>query len=95
MKHLDILTKDDMRSLAITVNKINCAKQSLRPDAVPVYAPVNARNKYFREAIFALADAQYLEDNFWRNLAEQYGIEPKDREKMYLDFNTNKLFLRD
>ena len=94
MKQLGILTGDDIRSLELTVNKISCAGQALRPDAIPVYAPKNAKNKFFREAIFAYADSLYLQENFWRDLARQHGISAQNIGRLWIDFDTCGLFLK-
>ncbi|MDR1114529.1 MAG: hypothetical protein LBL50_05505 [Candidatus Margulisbacteria bacterium] len=95
MRKLVVLTEDDIHSLEIAANKVFCAYQVLRPDAVPPYAPKAAADKFFREAIFAYADAQYLRDNFWLGLARQYGIAEKDMSKLYVDFHTNELLIKD
>ena len=93
MKYITSLTEEHIRSWEIIDNKVVCAKQALHSDAVPFYAPKSAAEKYFREAIFVLADAQYLQDKYWYDLAQQYNIEQKDLEKLYVDFRTSKLFL--
>jgi hypothetical protein len=90
MKILAKLTRNDMRSYEIAVNKADCAKQAMRPNAIPPYAPVQAVDKYFREAIFAYADAEYLQDYFWRDMARRYGVE---QTALHVDFNTNELFV--
>ncbi|GBR73747.1 hypothetical protein NO1_1053, partial [Candidatus Termititenax aidoneus] len=76
-KVITVLNRDDVRSLEIAYNKTVCAKQALRANAIPPYAPVQTADKYFREAIFAYADAQYLQEYFWRDLARRYGIRQK------------------
>jgi hypothetical protein len=95
MKILATLTRDDIRSLEIAYNKTICARQAMRPNAVPSYAPVSARDKFFREAIFAYADARYLQDYFWRDLARRHGVEEKDTGKMYVDFDAYKLLMKE
>jgi hypothetical protein len=93
MKRLATLTRDDIRSLEIASNKVTCARQAIHPNTVPLYAPKSAADKYFREAIFALADGEYLQDSFWRELAKEHGIAAEDMGKLYVDFNTNELFV--
>ncbi|MDR1324269.1 MAG: hypothetical protein LBK68_07535 [Candidatus Margulisbacteria bacterium] len=90
MKTIATLTSDDIRSLEIAVNKAACARQAMCPNAIPPYAPIQAADKYFREAIFAYADAEYLQDYFWRDLARRYGVE---QTGLQVDFNTNELFV--
>ena len=92
---LAVLSLDEINGLNLAVNKMNCAGQALRPDAVPVYAPEAARINFFREAIFAYADAQCLQDFFWQDLAKQYAIATPDVGKLAIDFQTNELLLRD
>jgi hypothetical protein len=94
-KTLATLTRYDIRSLEIADNKALCARQALRPNAIPPYAPKTAADKYFREALFAYADAEYLQEYFWRSLARQHNIAEEDMDKLYVDFNANELFLVD
>jgi hypothetical protein len=90
MKILAKLTRDDIRSYEIAVNKAVCARQAMRPNAIPSYAPIQAADRYFREAIFACADAEYLQGYFWRDMAQRYGVE---QTGLQIDFNTNELFI--
>jgi hypothetical protein len=92
---LAVLSKDDIRSLEIAYNKVVCARQALRPNAIPPYAPKTAADRFFREAVFAYADAQYLQEYFWRELAGRHGVAGKDIGRLNVDFNTNELLLRD
>ena len=93
MRKLAELSEDDTRSLEIITNKVACAQQALRPDSVPVYAPKSAADKFFREALFALADARYLRESFWRDVARQYGVAAEDRGRLYVDFSRRALLL--
>jgi hypothetical protein len=95
MRVIATLTKDDIRSLEIANNKAACARQAMCPNAIPPYAPVSAADKYFREAIFAYADAEYLQEVLWRDLARQHNIAEKEINRLYVDFNTKELFVRD
>ena len=95
MRILSALTRDDVRSLEIATNKAVCAQQALRPDAMPPYAPKTAADKYFSEALFAYADAEYLRDSFWRSLDRQHGVAEKDMGKLYVDFNTSELLMNE
>jgi hypothetical protein len=90
-----VLSQDDVKSFEIIKNKLGCAGQLVHPGAVPQYASVSAADKFFREAIFALADAEYLQKSFWRNVARQHVVAEENMSRLYVDFNTNELFLRD
>jgi hypothetical protein len=82
-----------IESLKVIVDKVNCAGQLVRPDAVPQnVSPVEAMC-FFREAIFSRANAQYLRDVFWRDLARQYDIKPEFVNKLYLDIHTRRMFI--
>ena len=94
MHIIAVLTQNEMSSLELLINKSICAKQALRPDAVPPYAPAAAKDKFFREVIFAYADVRYLQQRFWRDLAKQHGIATEDISKMHVDFDTNELSLK-
>jgi hypothetical protein len=91
MRTIALLLKKDIDSYETIYNKLVCSRQALRPDAVPLYTPVSARDKFFREAIFAYADAQYLQEYFWRDLGWRHGISDRNIGKLFIDFNTNKL----
>jgi hypothetical protein len=95
MRTITLLPKKDIDSYETIHNKLTCAQQAMRPNAVPPYAPVSARDKFFREAIFAYADAQYLQEYFWRDLARRHGVEPADQPKLEVDFNTSRLLMRE
>ncbi|MDR1452584.1 MAG: hypothetical protein LBJ25_01215 [Candidatus Margulisbacteria bacterium] len=95
MRTLALLTKDDIRDLEVASNKVLCARQAMRPGAVPAYAPLQARDKFFREAIFASADAEYLQNSFWRELARRFGLSDGDSGKLYVDFNTKELLMNE
>jgi len=92
IKYLATLTKDDVRSMELANNSISCAEQALRPDAVPANLPEFMTKKYFHEALFAYADAKFLQKLLWQDLAECYSA---PIEKLYLDFGTRKLFIAD
>ncbi|GBR76934.1 hypothetical protein NO2_1406 [Candidatus Termititenax persephonae] len=94
-RKLASLSGEDTRNFEISVNKVNCAKQAARPGAVPEGASPDEAEKFIREAIFARADAQYLQDFFWRDLAWRYGIGTKDVSRLYVDFDAGELFLEE
>ena len=72
-----------------TVKK-TCAQQAASPGSLPNCISGPDANKHFREALFALADAEFLCADFWREQARAYKIDP--RLKLYLDFDTKELF---
>jgi hypothetical protein len=92
MRIIATLTRDDIRSREIAYNKTICARQALYPNTIPSYAPKSAADRYFREALFAYADAEYLQGYFWRDMARQYGVE---QTSLQLDFNTGELFVNE
>ena len=92
---LAVLNREYINNWELLINKVHCARQALRPNAVTSYAPNSAKDKFFREAIFAYADALYLEEYFWRDLAKQYGISVQDISKLYIDFNTRELLVEE
>jgi len=92
MKCIATLTKNEVRSMELANNSITCAGQALRPDAVPSYVEESAAKKYFHEAIFAYADAKFLQKLLWSDLAARYNVPV---EKLYIDFGKYKLFITD
>jgi hypothetical protein len=93
MKVLATLSRDDIRSLEIVSNKVACARQAIHPNAVPHYSPKSAADRFFREAVFAYADAVYMQGYCWRELGRRHGVAEADVSKLHVDFNTNKLFV--
>jgi hypothetical protein len=93
-KVLAILDGTEIKLLEIAFNNISCAGQLMRPDALPAYAPSSAADKFFRQAIFAYADALYFQESCWRDLASIYGLrQKKDLRRLRLDHITQELFV--
>jgi hypothetical protein len=93
MKLVASLRDDDIRFLEVAANKISCARQALKLDTVLPYISSSVAENFFREAIFALADAQYLRDCFWRSVILRYGVSMKD--ELYVDFDLNCLYMQE
>ncbi|MDR1113948.1 MAG: hypothetical protein LBL50_02535 [Candidatus Margulisbacteria bacterium] len=85
----------NIRFLSIAVNNASCAKQSLHPGAVPADAPASAKDKFFREMLFAYADANYLQKYFWREIMLAHNIKSEYAGKLSVDFLTNDLFIEE
>ncbi|MDR1997798.1 MAG: hypothetical protein LBQ83_05695 [Candidatus Margulisbacteria bacterium] len=88
-----LLTRDDIRGLEIINNKLTCAEQLTRPGAVPGGLSAAEVTRFFKEALFSYADAQYLQENYWRELAAQHGVAQSDRYRLYIDFGRSELYL--
>jgi hypothetical protein len=88
-----VLQPEEVRLVELAANKVSCAKQLLHPAAAPAYTSAPAKNKFFREAIFAYADADYLHRTFWRDLGVLYGIRRKDLNRLILNYGTRELFI--
>jgi hypothetical protein len=93
-KFIAKLTEDEIRSLGIIWEKKSCARQVLCPGAVPYYAPESVADKFFREAIFALADIYYLEKHTWHSIAQKYNVAEKNIGKLYADFVSGELAIK-
>jgi len=88
------LTPEDLRNLEVALNKLSCAKQAVRPDGMTsLICSLEETKKFFREAIFSLADAETLVDFFWLNLAKKYSVAKENLQQLYLDYNSSKLYL--
>jgi hypothetical protein len=93
MKFISDLTKDDMRSIEIITNKVACAEQFVRPDAVPSGLPSAVAKSFFKEAVFSLADARFLRDYFWLDIAKRHNVSADDLPRLHMDFEAKKLCL--
>jgi hypothetical protein len=91
---LAILSQDETNDLVVAMNKESCAGQSVRLDAIPPDVSPAAAENFFREALFSLADAKYLQDCFWRDLRQRFGIKADNVPNLLLDFQTRELLLR-
>jgi hypothetical protein len=87
------LSPEELGSLEVITNKIACAKQALSMSIFPSGLSRSTADKFFREIIFALADAKYLEDVFWREIALKY--KARYSKKIYIDFSTSELLLEE
>ncbi|GBR73654.1 hypothetical protein NO1_0989 [Candidatus Termititenax aidoneus] len=93
------LKKGDVKSYEVSWNKFYCARQAVSPAALPAGVPLAAAEKFFREAIFALGDAQYLVDHFFlREIISDYGLDRallKRADKFFINYGTQELLLEE
>ncbi|GBR74945.1 hypothetical protein NO1_2031 [Candidatus Termititenax aidoneus] len=90
-KNTVVLGKEESDSYYLISNKIKCAKQALHPGFID--AADREAGRIVRDAIFALADYQALQNNFWRELAARHGIKPEHITKLRIDFAANRLYI--
>jgi hypothetical protein len=93
------LQKGDVKSYEVAWNKFYCARQAVSPAALPAGIPPAAAEKFFRKAIFAFGDAQYLVDHFFlREIISAYGLDKellKQADKIFMNYGTQELLLEE
>ncbi|GBR73342.1 hypothetical protein NO1_0740 [Candidatus Termititenax aidoneus] len=75
-------------------NKFHCAKQNVSLGS-PQNIPPAAAEKFCREALFALADAQYLLESFWREIAYRYNLEHNSLDRAFIDYSAGELWIEE
>jgi hypothetical protein len=84
-----VLDEADVRYFKQALTKKSCAQQAAAVAALPEDVPKPAAVNFFREALFALADATFLCEDFWREQARKHKIERDVDFK--LDFHSKEL----
>lgn len=76
-------------------NKIFCAKQAVSPDAVPEGIESGKAVSFFKEAIFALGDAEFLYEKFWQDITARHNISKESQDRLYIEFAAAEMRLRE
>jgi hypothetical protein len=93
-KLLAVLDNVEIKLMEVAFNNVSCTKQLMRPDALPASLPQSAADEFFRQAIFAHADALYFQESCWRDLARMHGIRQReDMRQLQLDYIAQELFV--
>jgi hypothetical protein len=85
----------DAREMDIVRNKIFCAKQAVSPEAVPEGIEKSKALSFFKEAIFALGDAEFLYEKFWQDITARHNISKEQQERLYIEFAAAELRMRE
>jgi hypothetical protein len=88
------LQNRDRIEIDILRNKMFCAKQAVSPEALPERLTEDKAVAFFKEAIFALGDAEFLYEKFWQNIAVRHNISKELRERLYIEFAAAEIRLR-
>ncbi|MDR1323046.1 MAG: hypothetical protein LBK68_01260 [Candidatus Margulisbacteria bacterium] len=90
---MPLLHKDRIE-VDILRNKMFCAKQAASPEALPEGVSKVKALSFFKEAIFALGDAEFLYEKFWQDIAARHNISKELQERLYIEFATAEIRLR-
>jgi hypothetical protein len=66
--------KDELDSLRIIINRINCADQALNPRNIPLDATQDQVNRYVVAQNAAKADGQWLEQDWWQRMQKKFSL---------------------
>jgi len=93
-KRIDLNTiceKDDLDSLDLIRNKINCATQAVRPDAIPDGVSKEKAKLFIQSAIDSLGAYRWLENDWWKDIVKKYKL-PQDKN-VRIDFGTGMFYI--
>jgi hypothetical protein len=84
-------TKEETDSLALINNKISCAAQAARPDAIPQGVDPERAKLFVQAAIDSLGVYRWLEQDWWRGVKKVYAL--PENVNVFLDFNTGEFYM--
>lgn len=90
-KNIGRCTKEDVDTLQLIQNKVNCAAQACRPDVIPDRVSEEKARWFIQAAIDSLANYRWLETDWWNTMRQKYNL-PTDRE-IWVDFNTYEFYI--
>lgn len=95
-KHL-IGTKvspDELTSIKLIFNKIDCAKQAISPSALSNCTDIGQAKLFIDTTIELLAMYQDMQQEWWSNATKKYIVgTPFENKNVYVDFNTGDLYI--
>ncbi len=91
-KRIDLfaIEKEDIDSFKLVQNKISCASQAARPEAIPDGVDNNKAKLFIQAAIDSLASYKWLEQDLWSQIIMKYNL-PKDKN-VHIDFNASMFY---
>lgn len=91
-KYLGIsCTDDELNEIELIQNRISCAQQAARPDAIPKGISSENAEAFIRAALESLAQARWLEDRWWKQVRVKYQL-PHD-VNVWIDFMTKEFYV--
>ncbi|MDR1453277.1 MAG: hypothetical protein LBJ25_04820 [Candidatus Margulisbacteria bacterium] len=92
-RKLAVANRDTIKKFELATNKYACARQAAQPGLAPAFMPTAEAERIFREAIFTMADSEYLLDAFWRELEQDYpSIKGTNKNRLFIDYVTYELY---
>lgn len=90
-KYLNIMcTQEEADSLSLIINKISCASQAARVDAIPDGIDENKARIFIQAAIESLGNYKWLEEDWWKKAKKTYSL--PENEIVYIDFADNQFY---
>lgn len=81
---------DECKSMELIMNKLSCSRQAMNNFSFPEDTSAEVKTAFYKAAIDNVAEAQFLEKLWWKEIFKKYGI--KDNNEVYVDFDTNELY---
>lgn len=86
-----ICDTNDLNDLQLLQNKISCAHQAARPDAIPDEVPEHKAKLFIIAAIDSLGSYKWLEKNWWDEAKKKYNL--PEGVNIWIDFSTGMFYL--
>lgn len=86
-----VATKEEVDSLSLIINKVNCASQAAQIGAIPDGATEEKVKWFIQAAIDSLSNYQWLQKDWWNSMMSKYNL-PKDNN-VWVDFQTYDFYI--
>lgn len=84
-------TKEEIDSIQLIRNKIDCASQACRPDAIPDGINEIKAKWFIQSAIDSLASYRWIEQEWWKEIKKKYNL-PLNIN-IWVDFETQEFYI--
>jgi hypothetical protein len=87
-------TKEELDSLKLIQNKYSCACQAAQPNAIPDGIPKEKAEAYIASALGVKAEAQWLQQLWWEEVALKYNFKDKaGQANVSIDFTDGSFYI--
>jgi len=83
-------TKEEVDSLELIQNKLETSKTASSPSILSDDVPDSIKVAYFKAALDNLAEARFLESDWWKTIKETYTLPDVN---IHIDFKTKELYV--
>lgn len=84
---------EELQSMELIINKLNCAQQAANPNAIPPGTPQPEAKMFIQAAIDSLGNYKWLESDWWNNAKKKYNL--PDDKNVFIDFDTGDFYFNE